>query len=182
MVRVTLCKTGAKRAGCMSTNEIAALTGGVFSGPSEFAQRIRDFLAAAAVQKWPHMVWSDVDFQDWPLREKAVVEALNAWAGPGRRLTMIAKRYNQVTLLHPRFVQWRGIWSHLVDCRVVRHLDDSEMPSALVGPEWFLHRRETTRSNGICGKEPRGRVELTELLDECNRQSSPGFPATTLGL
>ena len=166
----------------MSTNELALLIAGTFSGPSEFAQRIREFIAAAAVQKWPHMVWSDVDFEDWPLRERAVAEALNAWAGPGRRLTMIAKRYNQVTILHPRFVQWRGTWSHLVDCRVVKHLDDSEMPSALVGPEWFLHRRESTRSIGICGLEPRGRVELTELLDECNRQSSPGFPATTLGL
>ncbi len=177
-----MCKTGVMRAGYMSTNEPPVLSAGSFSGPTEFAQRFRDFMAVAAAQKWPHMVWSDVNFEDWPLREKSVVEALNAWAGPGRKLTMIAKRYNQVTLLHPRFVQWRGTWSHLVDCRVVKHLDDSEMPSALVGPEWFLHRRELTRSIGVFGNEPRVRVELTELLDECRRQSSPGFPATTLGL
>ncbi len=93
------------RAGYMSTNEPPVLSAGTFSGPTEFAQRFRDFMAVAAAQKWPHMVWSDVNFEDWPLREKAVVEALNAWAGPGRKLTMLAKRYNQVTLLHPRFVQ-----------------------------------------------------------------------------
>ncbi len=181
-MRVTLYKTGATRAGCMATNELVVRGARTFSGPTEFAQRLREFIAVAAAQNWSHMVWSDVDFEDWPLREKAVIEDLNAWAGPGRKLTMIAKQYKQVTLLHPRFVQWRGMWSHLIDCRVVKHLDDSEMPSALLGPEWFIHRREVTRSIGVCGNEPRGRVELRELLDECERQSSPGFPVTTLGL
>ncbi|NBX21921.1 MAG: hypothetical protein EBR58_11340 [Betaproteobacteria bacterium] len=166
----------------MSTNDPVSLVAGAFSGPAEFAQGIRDFITLAADQKWPHMVWSDIDFEDWPLRERSVAEALNKWAGPGRTLTMLAKRYNRVTLLHPRFVQWRVTWSHLVDCRVVKHLDDSEMPSALLGPEWFLHRRELTRSIGVGGRDVPARVALTELLDECKRQSSPGFPATTLGL
>lgn len=168
--------------GCMSTNEPASLVAGGFAGPGEFAQQVRNMIHVAAHEQWPRMVWSDVNFEEWPLREKAVVEALNAWAGPGRQLTMLAKRYNQVPLLHPRFAQWRGTWSHLVDCRVVKHLDDSEIPSAVLGPEWFIHRRDMTRSVGICSQEVRSRIELTELLEECRRQSSPGFPATTLGL
>ena len=168
--------------GCMSTNEPASLVAGGFAGPGEFAQQVRNMIHVAAHEQWPRMVWSDVNFEEWPLREKAVVDALNAWAGPGRQLTMLAKRYNQVPLLHPRFAQWRGTWSHLVDCRVVKHLDDSEIPSAVLGPEWFIHRRDMTRSVGICSQEVRSRIELTELLEECRRQSSPGFPATTLGL
>lgn len=166
----------------MSTNETVSLTAGGFTGPAAFAQQVRLMIQMAAQQRWPHMVWSDVNFEDWPLRERVIIDALNAWAGPGRQLTLLAKRYNQVPLLHPRFAQWRGTWSHLVDCRVVKHLGDSEMPSALLGPEWFLHRREVTRSVGICSQEVRNRIELTELLDECRRQSAPGFPATTLGL
>ncbi len=168
--------------GCMSTNEPVSLVAGGFAGLGEFAQHVRDMIQVAAQQQWPRMVWSDVNFEDWPLREKAVVYALNAWAGPGRQLIMLAKRYNQVPLLHPRFAQWRGTWSHLVDCRVVKHLDDSEIPSAMLGPEWFIHRRDMARSVGICSQEVRSRIELTELLEECRRQSSPGFPATTLGL
>lgn len=166
----------------MLINESVALTDGAFSGPEEFAQCVRHFLAVAATQKWPHMIWSDIDFEDWPLRERSVVEALNKWASPGRKLTMLAKRYNRITVLHHRFVQWRGTWSHLVDCRVVKHLDDSEMPSALLGPEWYLHRREPVHFLGVCGNQVRQRVALSELLGECSRQSLPGFPASTLGL
>jgi len=168
--------------GCMWTSELHPHGEKAFSGPTEFAQCVRGMISAAAEQGWHHMVWSDATFEDWPLRERAVVEALNAWAGPGRKLTLLAKRYQQVTLLHPRFVEWRSVWSHLVDCRVVKHLDDSEMPSALVGPEWFLHRRDVTRSVGTGSRNPRSRVDMTERLAECLRQSSPGFPATTLGL
>lgn len=166
----------------MSINDPIALVSAGFSGPVEFAQRVRDLISIAASEKWPHMVWSDVTFEDWPLRERVVVDALNSWAGRGRKLTMLAKRYQQMSRLHPRFVQWRSTWSHVVDCRVVKHLDDSEMPSALLGPEWYLHRRDAARSVGVCRQDPRGRVELTELLDECARQSTSGFPVTTLGL
>lgn len=168
--------------GYMLTNESPQGGDGTFAGPTEFAQHVRDMIFAATEQGWQHMVWSDATFEGWPLRERLVVDALNAWAGPGRKLTMLARRYRQVTLLHPRFVQWRGIWGHLVDCRVVKHLDDSEMPSALVGPEWFLHRRDVTRSVGTRSRNPWARVDLTERLAECLRQSSPGFPVTTLGL
>lgn len=170
------------RVGCMLSHESAFPLEGRFEGPSEFAQALRGGIQLARTQQWKHMVWCDVDFVNWPLREKAVVEALHEWAGAGRTLTLLAKRYQQVTLLHPRFVQWRVTWSHLVDARVVKHLDDAELPSAFLGPQWYLHRRDPVRSVGVWGQEPRSRFELKETLDECFRQSSPGFPASTLGL
>ena len=168
--------------GCMSTNEASWSGEGAFLGPSEFAEAVRQGIDLAGLEGWSQMVWVDVDFADWPLREKAVIESLQRWVKPGRRLTMIAKRYNQVTLLHPRFVQWRVTWGHLLDCRVVKHLDDSEMPSALLGPAWFLHRRDAERSVGVWSREPRSKLNLKESVDECFRQSSPGFPASVLGL
>ena len=128
------------------------------------------------------MVWSDADYLDWPLRERAVVESLNAWAGSGRHLVMLAGRFDEVQRHHHRFVQWRSTWGHLIDCRVCRHLDASEVPSALWSPHWVMRRMEVARSSGVTGTDAQRRVLLWEELEECRRQSSPGFPSTVLGL
>jgi len=166
----------------MSTNDGLLLTPGKFAGPLEFAQAVRAMIDMAAQQQWSRMVWCDVNFEGWPLRERAVIESLNAWAGPGRQLLLLAKSFQLVPVLHPRFAQWRGTWSHLVECRVVKHLGDSEVPSVILGPAWYLRRTDVLRSVGICSQEVRNRIELTELLDEVKKQSAPGFPVTTLGL
>lgn len=155
---------------------------GSFSGLAAFAQLVRDALACAAREGWSHMVWSDADFLDWPLRERAVVDSLNAWAGSGRRLLILAHRYDEIQRHHPRFVQWRSTWDHLVECRVSKQLDASEFPSALWSPTWVMRRLDLERSTGVAGCEPQRRVLLKEALEECRRQSAPGFPSTILGL
>jgi hypothetical protein len=159
-----------------------ALLQGAFSGPSEFAQLVRDALAAAAREGWSEMVWSDPNFEEWPLREKVVVDSLNAWARRGRKLVLLARRYDSVQRFQPRFVTWRGMWDHLVECRVCKGLDDSEFPSALWSPQWVMQRLDLVRSTGFAGFEPRRSLLLREALDEVRRQSGPGFSASTLGL
>lgn len=160
----------------------SSLPEGSFSGLAAFAQLVRDALACAAREGWSHMVWSDADFLDWPLRERAVVDSLNAWAGSGRRLLILAHRFDEVQRHHARFVQWRNTWDHVVDCRVCKQRDVSEFPSALWSPQWVMRRLDLERSTGVSGTEPQRRVLLKEELDECKRQSSPGFPSTILGL
>ena len=155
---------------------------GSFSGPSEFAQQIRDALEAAAKQGWSEMVWSDANFADWPLRERSVVESLQQWSQAGRKLVMLAWQYEDLRRLQPRFVTWRVTWDHIVDCRICRHIDPSDFPSALWGPRWFCHRREVQRSVGISGDGAVAMQRLREVLGELHRSSRPGFPATTLGL
>jgi len=155
---------------------------GAFSGPTEFAQLVREALACAAREGWSEMVWSDATFEDWPLREKAVVESLQAWARSGRKLVLLAKNYDSILRYHARFVSWRNTWSHLIECRVCRGVDTSEFPSALWSPHWVMRRLDLVRSTGIAGREAQRRVFLQEELNECKRQSIPGFPATTLGL
>ncbi len=155
---------------------------GRFEGLAVFAQLVRDALACAAHEGWPHMVWSDANFLDWPLREKAVVESLHAWSKKGRRLVLLAQRFDEVQRHHARFVQWRNTWDHLVECRVCRQVDASDFPSALWSPHWVMRRLDLERSTGVSGREPQRRVVLKEELDECLRQSSPGFPSTILGL
>lgn len=155
---------------------------GTFFGPSEFAQLIRDALAVAAQEGWGEMVWSDPDFEEWPLREKAVVDSLNAWARRGPKLVLLARRYDSVQRFQPRFVTWRGTWDHIVECRVCKGLHDGEFPSALWSPHWAMQRLDPVRSTGFAGSEPRRRLLLREALDEVRRQSGPGFSASVLGL
>ena len=71
---------------------------------------------------------------DWPLRERVVVESLQAWAGQGRKLTLIAHRFDAMARLHPRFVTWRNQWDHIIDCRVCKQVDESEFPECDLEP------------------------------------------------
>ncbi|WP_395667763.1 hypothetical protein [Rhodoferax sp.] len=155
---------------------------GVFAGPQEFAQLVRDALCQASVEGWNEMVWSDPSFEEWPLREQQVVQSLDVWARRGRKLTLLARRYDAMVQLHPRFVAWRQRWDHLLDCRVCRSIDDAQMPSALWSPVWVLHRTDPERCRGNAGYEPSRRRALQEALAERRRQSTVGFSASVLGL
>lgn len=155
---------------------------GPFSGPTAFAQTIRAALARAAQEGWPAMVWSDATFEEWPLGERSVSESLQAWASSGRKLVMLAHHYNSVVRYQPRFVTWRRTWDHIIECRVCKNIDASEVPSALWSPHWAMRRLDLVRCTGVADLEPARRVMLKEALDECHRQSAPGFSASTLGL
>ncbi len=155
---------------------------GAFSGPVEFSRLVRDALALAAARGWRELTLSDANFEDWPLRERVVVESLQAWAGQGRKLTLMAHRFDSLPRLHPRFVAWRNQWDHIIDCRVCKQVDESEFPSAIWSPAWAMRRLDLARSTGMAGTEPQRRLRLKEALDECRRNSAPGFPATILGL
>ena len=167
----------------MSNNEDTSdrLTG-AFSGPTEFAQVVRGALIRAASEGWPAMVWSDPTFEDWPLGERVVTESLQAWARSGRHLVLLAHRYDALIRYKPRFVSWRKTWDHIIECRLCKNLDASEVPSALWSPQWAMRRLDLVRLTGVADLEPARRVLLKEELDECRRQSSPGFSASTLGL
>lgn len=165
-----------------STSAETHLLVGRFSGPREFSELVRRALFAAAAQGWRELLLCDKDFKDWPLGERAVVEALNAWAGAGRKFTMLAANYDHVLRQHARFVTWRKTWSHLVECRRcgLAHIDS--LPSALWSPDWAIHRVDPVRVVGFSSSDARQRAALREQLTEQLLQSSPSFPATTLGL
>jgi hypothetical protein len=160
----------------------AALPSRRFEGREDFRQLVRDALAAAAREGWREIVLSDASFADWPLAERAVAESLQAWAQTGRRMVLLAKRYDVVVRQHARFVQWRGKWAHIVTASACSSADPLELPSALWSPTWALERRDIERCNGYCGSEPERRVAVRETLDAWLQKSTPAFSATTLGL
>jgi hypothetical protein len=155
---------------------------GRFSGREAFEELVRSALDAAARQGWPEIILSDVSFEDWPLHERAVVDSLQAWSKAGRRMILLATRYDEVLRRHARFVAWRKTWGHILDCRVCRVAESADFPSAIWSPHWYLHRLDPQRSQGVTSSAPERGLQLRELLNEKIRNSSVGFPASTLGL
>ena len=161
---------------------VAPLPSGRFEGRIAFQQVVRDALAGAAREGWPEIILSDPDFADWPLGERAVAQALNAWSASGRRCILLARRWDEVVRRHARFVGWRRTWAHIIDARACRAADPLELPSAIWSPGWVMQRLDLDRCNGFSGSEPERRLMLREQLQEWLRQSSPSFPSHTLGL
>lgn len=159
-----------------------ALPEGRFSGRTDFTDMIRQAFAAAAQQGWREIIVCDPDFEDWPLGERAVAQALNDWSKTGRTFTMLAGNYDEVLRRHARFVTWRRTWAHIVECRAITSAPVDDMPSALLGPGWVFERLDLQRCMGMAGSEPARRVALRERIHERLLKSSPAFPATTLGL
>lgn len=155
---------------------------GRFNGRTEFGGLIRRAFLAAATQGWREIIICDADFEDWPLGERAVADALGSWCRTGRKLTMIARSYDAVTRKHPRFVTWRRTWSHIVECRGCASGASDKLPSAMWTPGWVFERIDLERSAGYSGHEATRRVALRECLNERLLKSVSAFPATTLGL
>ena len=155
---------------------------GRFDGREAFEGLVRKALSAAARQGWRELVLSDPDFADWPLGERASIEALQAWSASGRRFVLLAQRFDVVERIHARFVPWHRMWDHIIECRAVRAEGSNAVPSAIWTPEWCAHRTDPERSRGVSGFDPRARRELREAIDESWRAGRPAFPASTLGL
>jgi hypothetical protein len=160
----------------------AAPTSLRFSGRSEFQQLVRDALQRAAFEGWHEIIVSDANFEDWPLGERAVIESLQAWSQSGRRLVILARRYDELLRRHARFVTWRRTWSHIVEAWACSDADATTFPSAIWSPAWALVRLESERSTGLSTHDPVRRLQLREQLRELQRKSTPGFPSSTLGL
>ncbi len=163
-------------------NTRLALPIGRFAGHDAFEQLVRDALVCAAREGWKELILSDATFEDWPLRERAVVESLQIWSKPGRRMTLLATRYDEVLRHHARFVSWRKTWGHLVDCRVCCLTAQGQFPSVIWSSGWFMQRLDGLQSSGFCGNDKLTGRQVRELIDENLRTSTSGFPVSVLGL
>lgn len=161
---------------------LTSLKPGRFVGREAFAQQLRDGFHNAATEGWSQLILCDASFDDWPLNERMVVDSLQAWARSGRTLTIVAAQYDGVVRQHPRFVNWRRTWGHIVDSRICRQIDAVNFPTVLWTPHWAVQRLDPVRGGGIAGAEPERIVQIREMLQELLKVSAPGFPATTLGL
>ncbi|MDO9434818.1 hypothetical protein [Hydrogenophaga sp.] len=155
---------------------------GPLSGRKLFTDLVRQAFATAAQEGWPRIVLCDTDFGDWPLGEREVVDSLNTWSRRGRSLHLLAREYGVLRRMHPRFVQWRVTWSHLVEAQSCASASADGLPSVLWSPAWTLQRLDTRRSTLVASRSAERRVALQEQLQQWWHKSSPAFPASTLGL
>lgn len=161
----------------------SAIPDGVIGSRSEFHVALRDAFAEAASVGCRELWLCDTDFADWPLGERAVVEHLAQWATSRRRLTLLAHNFNEVARCHPRWVEWRRNWSHVVHCHTNTELESGQIPTILLAPGLLsvrlsdpIHHRGQ-RSHGA----PEG-LRCREMIDAVLQRSEEAFPATTTGL
>jgi hypothetical protein len=155
----------------------------VITSRSEFHMALRDAFAEAASVGCRELWLCDVDFADWPLGERAVIEHLAQWAASQRRLTLLAEDFSDVPRRHPRWVEWRRNWSHVVHCRTNTELESGQMPSVLLA-QGLLSVRLSDRVH-YRGQRSHEHVEglrCREMIDAVLQRSEEGFPATMTGL
>jgi hypothetical protein len=159
-----------------------ALPQGPVLGRVAFEEVVRQSIEAAAAEGWKNLCWMDPDFSDWPLGERRVHDALQAWSRTGRRLVLLAKDYRALMAKHHRFVLWRRQWAHIVECWQCQDADPAEFPSLILAPAWALHRVD--RDRGVCHAtvDPGRLRQFAESQQAWRDKSSPGFPAHVLGL
>ncbi|WP_439517245.1 hypothetical protein [Hydrogenophaga sp.] len=161
---------------------LPALPQGRMEGHALFVDVVRQALATAAAEGWSRIVLCDVDFADWPLGEREVVASLHDWSARGRTLQLIARDYRDLRERHPRFVQWRVTWSHLVEAHACANAALGELPSAVWSPGWTMERLDPARGTLLASHDAARRVALRERLNLWWQKGTPAFPASTLGL
>jgi hypothetical protein len=165
-----------------SETPAGTLPEGRLQGRLAFADLVRQALACAAREGWSHIVLSDPDFADWPLGERSVVDSLNAWSGRGRRIQFLARDFGRLREQHPRLVQWRVTWSHIVEAHACRSLAGGEIPSAIWSSQWMMERLDIDHCVMVASRSAERRAALQERLQAGWQQGTPSFAATTLGL
>ena len=150
---------------------------------SEFHNALKLGFAEAAASGSREIWLCDDDYADWPLGELAVVEQLSRWAASSRRLTLLARSFDEVARRHGRWVAWRRQWSHIVHCRTNNELEAGEMPTLLLASSALNVRlSDPVRHRGLASYDKADEVRCKEAIDAVLQRSIEAFPATTTGL
>lgn len=162
---------------------------GIFTGREAFVAALREGLRLAEQQGARELCWLDADFLHWPLSEPAVLDLLTAWARPHRRLRLLAPQFDSLQLRHPRFVQWRRNWSHVISARAFEAelLSGADLAALMLAPGAACVRLFDAEHWRGAISAPSAGVRADELLsrqwfDAIEQRSSESFATSTLGL
>lgn len=162
---------------------------GIFTGRDNFVAALREGLVLAEREGARELCWLDADFVHWPLSEPAVLELLTAWAKPYRRLRILAPQFESLQQRHPRFVQWRRTWSHVISAASFEPelLSGSDLTALMLAPGAACVRLFDAEHWRGAISAPMAGVRGDELLsrqwfDAIEQRSSESFAASTLGL
>jgi hypothetical protein len=156
----------------------------ILSSRGDCLEALRQAFAQAAHVGCRELWLCDVDYVDWPLSERAVIESLSQWAYSHRKLTMLAGSFDEFARRHARWIDWRRQWSHVVECRALDdQMESSQIPTLFLGPGVVTLRIfDKLHYRGSVSHKPADAIGCRELVDDLLQHSSEAFPATTLGL
>jgi len=184
----------ARLAGRVATGpavEAGAITGqrelgplGAFDGAPAFGRVLAQALQQAVAESARRLSWCDADFSQWPLGDPAFLDPLTRWArGGARELVMIAGDYRAIERFHPRFVNWRRDWSHVMRC-----LQPDESRTAAVPTLWLADPGPAIRVFDIAHWRGRAGFDRTDTqraredFEAIAQRATAAFGASTLGL
>jgi hypothetical protein len=162
-----------------------AVTDTAFEGAESFAEALYRVLGHAESAGARSLCWCDADFGAWPLGESAWLEILTRWArgGAGRELVMVAASYAVIERDHPRFVEWRRDWSHVMRCLEPEESHTLELPSLWVDTaDQAVRVFDRERWLGRAGFDRADRQQAREEFDAIAQRGAAAFATVTLGL
>jgi len=150
---------------------------------SEFQDALRQSFALVADQGCREIFICDASFADWPLSERAVIENLTRWAYAHRKLTVLARHFDDFPRRHARWVEWRRQWSHVVECRALAEADKTHASGLFLAPGVVtLRLLDPEHHRASVSFEEADAIQARDSLDALLQRSEEAFPATTLGL
>jgi len=155
----------------------------ILSSRSEFHDALRQSFALAADQGCREIFICDPNFADWPLSDRAVIENLTRWAYAHRKLTVLARHFDDFHRRHARWVEWRRQWSHVVECRALAEADANSVSGLFLAPGVLtLRMLDTDHYRASLSFDESDAIQARDSLDALLQRSEEAFPATTLGL
>jgi hypothetical protein len=149
-----------------------------------------DFLAAVAwvVQQTVALRARQIvcvadSFDEWPLDDAAVLDALTPWLRlPQRRLVLLGRDFESIRGAHPRFMAWRKDWSHALDAWTPPE-EMGPLPTLVLSDcPITLQVMDTLQWRGRVSVEGRKAYLLREQIDAYLQRSERAFPVHHLGL
>jgi hypothetical protein len=155
----------------------------ILTSRGEFHDALRESFALVADQGCREVFICDPNFADWPLSERAVIEDLTRWAYAHRKLTLLARHFDEFPRRHARWVEWRRQWSHVVECRALADADASSAPTLFLAPGVLtLRMLDPEHYRATLPFQESDAIQARDSLDALLQRSEEAFPATTLGL
>lgn len=154
-----------------------------FETHEAFIEAVIGALTPQRLAQAREIVLVDPDFEGWPLDDPRLLDPLTDFARlPGRRLQLLARRYDKVLREHPRFVAWRRTWGHAIEARVYEEVTPVVPSLLLVDRRWALQILVRDTWHGQVWSEPARAYRCWESADALLQRGEPGFAQTTLGL
>ncbi len=130
------------------------------------------------------LVLVDPTFEHWPLDDASVLQTLTQWARlPGRQLTTLAARYDEVPRRHTRSTAWRKDWAHVFQALQAPTEFAADLPTLLLDDRKLsVHLIDAVNWRGRAALDARARLLWQEKIDVVLQRSEPAFAVTRLGL